>query len=200
MGRKWNQDMTPSEKLLSVYSMLLFSGREISLTELSRRLECSKQTVRRLIDQLEAASFGTLLREMRGREVAYRLERPRNLPKISLDPEGLRQLALCRAFMLHLLPENMRDMVDVTLQHAAAYLPEGASSCAMEEMGQAQTKGVIDYSPFQEIRRRNEDQMIVIMKPGAAEESVKAVISYIESNGLTAHLSQGREVSWLPVT
>ena len=41
--------------------------------------------------------------------------------------------------------------------------------------------------------------MIVIMKPGAAEESVKAVISYIESNGLTAHLSQGKEVTIIGV-
>lgn len=151
MGRKWNQDMTPAERLLSVYTLLLFSGREVSLSELARRLDCSKQTVRRVMDQMEAARFGTLLREMHGREVAYRLDRPRHLSGVSLSPEGLRQLALCRAFMLHLLPENMRDMVDVTLQHAAAYLPEGASSCAMEEMGQAQTKGVIDYSPFQEI-------------------------------------------------
>ena len=51
--------------------------------------------------------------------------------------------------------ENMRDMVDVTLQHAAAYLPEGASSCAMEEMGQAQTKGVIDILPFRKSCRRS---------------------------------------------
>ena len=153
MGRKWNQDMTPSEKLLSVYSMLLFSGREISLTELSRRLECSKQTVRRLIDQLEAASFGTLLREMRGREVAYRLERPRNLPKISLDPEGLRQLALCRAFILHLLPKSMQQTVDATLQQASAYVSDSCPSDILEEVGRAFAKGPIDYSPFQETLR-----------------------------------------------
>lgn len=37
--------------------------------------------------------------------------------------------------------------------------------------------------------------MIVIMKPGAAETSVKAVVNYIESNGLTVHLSKGEEVT-----
>lgn len=37
--------------------------------------------------------------------------------------------------------------------------------------------------------------MIVVMKPGAAEESVKAVVTYIEKNGLTAHLSKGEEVT-----
>ena len=153
MGRKWNQDMTPSEKLLSVYSMLLFSAREVSLTELARRLECSKQTVRRLIDQLEASSFGTLLREMHGREVVYRLERPRNLPKISLDPEGLRQLVLCRDFMLHLLPKSMQQTVDATLQQASAYVSESCPSDILEEVGRAFTKGPIDYSPFQDTLR-----------------------------------------------
>lgn len=153
MGRKWNQDVTPAERLLFVYTMLLFSGREMSLTELARRLDCSKQTVRRLIDQLEASRFGTLLREMHGREVAYRLERPRNLPKLSLDPEGLRQLALCRAFLMHLLPESMRRTVDATLQKASAYLPEGAEPCGIEEVGCAFAKGPIDYTPFQETLR-----------------------------------------------
>lgn len=33
------------------------------------------------------------------------------------------------------------------------------------------------------------------MKPGAAETSVKAVVNYIESNGLTVHLSKGEEVT-----
>lgn len=37
--------------------------------------------------------------------------------------------------------------------------------------------------------------MIVIMKPKAAEENIRAVINYIEANGLTAHLSRGEEVT-----
>ncbi len=37
--------------------------------------------------------------------------------------------------------------------------------------------------------------MIVVMKPGAAEENIRAVVTYIEQNGLTAHLSKGEEVT-----
>lgn len=37
--------------------------------------------------------------------------------------------------------------------------------------------------------------MIVVMKPGAAEGSIQAVINYIEQNGLTVHLSKGEEVT-----
>lgn len=37
--------------------------------------------------------------------------------------------------------------------------------------------------------------MIVIMKPGAASQSVESVLSYIENHGLQTHLSQGKEVT-----
>ncbi len=153
MGSKWNRDVKPSERLLALYSMLLFSGRTVSLTELARELECSKQTVRRLADQLEASSFGKLLRDMRGREVTYHLERPAALPKISLDPEGLQQLALCRAFLCHLLPKSMQKTMDAALLQASAYLPEGESLCDVEDVGQAVARGPIDYSPFQQSLR-----------------------------------------------
>ena len=37
--------------------------------------------------------------------------------------------------------------------------------------------------------------MIIIMKPNASEEAVKKVKALIESRGLTAHLSQGSQVT-----
>ena len=151
MGKKWNQDSKPSEKLLSMYTMLLFSGREASLSELSTELDCSKQAVLRLIDQLEASRFGKLLHDKRGRESIYRLDRPKNLPKLSLNAEGLYQLALCRDFMLHFLPEPMRKAVDTTLQQALAYLPESGTPEDLLPIGESFTKGRIDYSRFQEM-------------------------------------------------
>ena len=37
--------------------------------------------------------------------------------------------------------------------------------------------------------------MIIVMKPKAADKNIKAVTQYIEANGLTAHLSQGEQVT-----
>lgn len=37
--------------------------------------------------------------------------------------------------------------------------------------------------------------MIIVMKPGAAKESINAVVNYIENNGLSVHLSKGAEVT-----
>ncbi len=150
MGKKWN-DAKPSEKLLSMYTLLLFSGREASLGELSAELGCSKQAVLRLINQLESSRFGKLLHAKRGRESVYRLDRPGNLPKLSLNAEGLHQLALCRDFIVHLLPDSMRKLVDATLQQASAYLPEDETSGATLSIGKSFAKGRIDYSPFQEM-------------------------------------------------
>lgn len=41
--------------------------------------------------------------------------------------------------------------------------------------------------------------MIVVMKPGAAASSINSVVSYIKSNGLSVHLSQGEEVTIIGV-
>jgi predicted DNA-binding transcriptional regulator YafY len=148
MPKKWNQDAKPSEKLLVLYSLLLFSRREVSLTELSSRLACSKPSVMRLINQLEASQVAQLVRGKRGKETVYILHRPGSMPKINLNAEGLYQLALCRDFLMHLLPESMRKTVDATLQQASAVLPEDSEYS--EILAQVVSKGRIDYTPFQD--------------------------------------------------
>ena len=37
--------------------------------------------------------------------------------------------------------------------------------------------------------------MIIVMKPNAAQSSIDSVVSYIENNGLSTHLSAGEEVT-----
>lgn len=128
--------------------MLLFSGREVSLGELARQMSCSKQTIMRDMEKLEAAKFGKLLCEKKGRESVYRLERPAKLPRLALDAEGLQQLALCRAFLMHLLPKEMQDRTEKTLQQASAYLQNGKGHGCAESVGTSASKGAIDYTSF----------------------------------------------------
>ena len=151
MGRKWNQDATPSEKLLSLYTLLLIKGKEVSLSELSHELKCSKQSISRLIDQLEASRYGKLLRDKRGKEAVYSLARPKKLPMLNFNAEGLYQLALCRDFMIHLLPDSIRKSVDATLKQASAFLIEEESKDFFALEGQSYVKGHIDYTPFQKM-------------------------------------------------
>lgn len=133
---------------MALYSLLLFERREISLTELANELKCSKQAAGRLLDQVEGSRFGKLIREKRGREAVYRLAKPSRLPQITLDAEGLRQLALCRDLVLHLLPATMRKRVDATLQQATAYAAQEDED--IERLPtKIFTKGYIDYTPYQ---------------------------------------------------
>jgi predicted DNA-binding transcriptional regulator YafY len=204
MGKKWNPDAKPAEKLLALYTMLLFSGREASLSDLSRELNCSKQAVTRLMDQLEASRFGKLLRSKRGREAIYQLDRPRHLPKISLNADGLYQLALCRDFILHLLPDAMRKNVAATLQQASAFLPEGAVGDFTTTIGQVFTKGRINYTPFQDmldtlIRGIRERKICIVSYKSALhketrefEYAPKRIIAYHEAIHLTGWVVTGK--------
>lgn len=120
MGKKWD-DARPAEKIVSLYSLLLFSGRKWSLKELSEKLNSSKTSVLRLIDQLEGARYGKIIKSKEGRESFYEIDRPSGLPRISLDNEGLQQLALCRDFIWHLLPQSIRKSLSATLALASAF-------------------------------------------------------------------------------
>lgn len=152
MPPKWDSDATPSEKLLALFAMLLFNNRAFSLKELTGEgyLNASKASVGRLIRQLERARVGNLQREKRGREAFYRLERPARVPSISLNADGLYQLALCRDFLAHLLPEKMRAETQSSLSQAVSFLPQGCQNLP-PSIGASLSKGRIDYTPFQEI-------------------------------------------------
>ncbi|MDR0826589.1 MAG: WYL domain-containing protein [Desulfovibrio sp.] len=151
MGKKWDTETGPGEKLLRLFSLLLFTQERYSLGVLAETLECSKQTVLRLIDQIEATGWAKVQRGESGRKALYWIERPNNLPRIALNPEGLEQLALCRNFLEHMLPCAVRASVDATLQQATAYVSEAdaANMAAMGKLGAARTKGRIDYSRVQ---------------------------------------------------
>ena len=155
MPPKTDPDATTGQKLLLLNSLLLFSNREFSLTELSEKLRCSKQTVLRLLDQLETGAERGLIRDMRGGRAYYRMQRPARRPVLALSPEGLEQLALCRDFVLNLLPEAMRSSLEDSLRKAGALLPEGEdAAAALAPLASALSKGAIDYTSFQPVLNR----------------------------------------------
>lgn len=152
MPKKWNKNSGPGEKLLRLFSLLLFSHERYSLTALTEILECSKQTVLRLIDQLEASGWGKVRRDEDGRRALFWIERPSSLPKISLNAEGVQELMLCRAFLEHMLPRALDSGADTALRQASAYIPEAdiAHVAATNAVGGSVSKGRIDYSAFRE--------------------------------------------------
>lgn len=141
-------DAKPAEKLLSLFTTLLFTNGRYSLSSLAEMLDCSKQTVSRLLLQMEAARYGKIYREKQGKEVFFKLLRPEKLPPVSLDSEGLSQLMLCRDFLVKLLPEKMQLRMQKSLEVAVSYLPPGNQKMP-GSVGTSLAKGRIDYEPFQ---------------------------------------------------
>ncbi|WP_202109129.1 helix-turn-helix transcriptional regulator [Succinivibrio dextrinosolvens] len=142
---------SPSEKLIALYSLLLFTRYPLSLTHISEHLQCSKQSVLRLVERIETSGYGRVIREKKGRETAYILSKPRNLPKISINAEGLHQLALCRNFLMHMLPQQMKLNIDAVIQETSAYLSDEPITEDFLSVGDVYTKGSVDHTPYQPI-------------------------------------------------
>lgn len=98
---------TPAEKLLMLYTLLIRRGeRPSSLAELAGLLQCSKQTVLRLLAQLEASGYGKLEAPIRrGREHCYRLAF--GLHDLSGDARELAWLTFYRQMLRQFLPQGM---------------------------------------------------------------------------------------------
>jgi len=98
MPRKIDPDANAAIKLLGLFGLLLFSGKRYSLSELARRFSCSKQTVLRMLAQIDQAyAIPVKVRSQKnGRQHEYWAEAPRRPLNVSLSAESLSNLLICR--------------------------------------------------------------------------------------------------------
>lgn len=133
-------DQTAGEKLLSLHTLLLLQGdRPVSLGSLATALKCSKQTVLRLLAQLEASGYGKLEEPIRkGREHFYRLSQTK-AGLLNLGARELSMLALSRNLLLNLLPQS-------------GFLAESGEKRDGPSPAEVNIfyKGYIDYAPYEE--------------------------------------------------
>jgi predicted DNA-binding transcriptional regulator YafY len=165
-------DATPAMKLMGLFFLLNQRGnRGGTLTELAELLECSKPTILRLVDQMQSSKeFGHLVAEKVGRQMRYWLRTPPQM-RMSISPEGLRQMALCRNLLRQTLPESIKRTLDSTLQEAGAHTREDTPQEAVT-IGQSYVKGRIDNTSHQE-------KLAVFMK--ALETRRICVVTYRKS-------------------
>lgn len=138
------------EKLLSLFARLLFSGESHSLTELARMLDCSKQTVLRLIDNIRKA-YGIDIEETKqGNRSFYRIRKAAaSLKNISLTTAELQAMQMCQAFTQHLVGKKLYEEATQAIFKSKVSLTEGqqTSACHFE----AFRPGAIDYTPQHQI-------------------------------------------------
>lgn len=105
MPSKLDPDARTGDKLLRLFRKLLFDNRRHFQQDLARELNCSPQTVIRLMEQIENAVGIALEMGMEQRRRWYRLN-PGEKGHLGLDFEELRFLTLCRRMAAGILPEH----------------------------------------------------------------------------------------------
>ena len=148
MPARQNSDVSPSEATLKLFCFLLFSGKEFSLTELARVMECSRQSVCRMMDRIDASGKGVIHSDKRDGQRWYRLQVPQgSRPHVCLEPYELEHMALCRDLMLHLLPIKMKESIVGADAKAATLLQNyDERGRLLQCKGHPAVKGKIDYS------------------------------------------------------
>lgn len=141
---------SPGMRLIQMYTLLLSAPREYSLKRLADIFRCSRQTVLRMIEQLQMVPDIKIQSWMEGKERFYRVRQRQAPPNVSLDIDAIRHLMLCRDIVRHVLPKPLQEEIQNTIGRASVLLPDGTEASGnLDSYAQPLAKGTIDYTPFQ---------------------------------------------------
>lgn len=132
--------------------MLLFTGRRYSLKELAAEINCSKQTVLRLLEDIRT-SYSVLIDETtEGRQKYVRIKSPGKKPvNVFLTNMELTVLQMCRDFTGHLLGSKLFEEATQALLKSHTLLQTDGKADS-PTFGLIRS-GYIDYTSHNEIIR-----------------------------------------------
>lgn len=142
-------DASMGYKLLMLYQLLMLDGRRHFLTDLMERFECSRQTIMRLVAEIEAVIGAHLTTGIENRRRWYQI-RTIARSRLGLEHEELRYLAICRDLATPYLPEQIKNRIDRSIFDFSMLLAD--KDYAVRENLQSPkfaffNKGKIDYTP-----------------------------------------------------
>jgi predicted DNA-binding transcriptional regulator YafY len=142
MQNRLNPDRTRGMNLISLFAKLFFSAREYSLIALAQELDCSKQTVISLIEELQNQHWIIIDSELRRGRRYYRMRRS-NLGKtrMALTDEEMEVLLMCRAFTGHLLGRDQFDIAMSAIHKSRQLMEQGGGADTGWGAGQATDGG-----------------------------------------------------------
>jgi predicted DNA-binding transcriptional regulator YafY len=148
MPRKRDMDKSYGEKVIRLFGSLMFARRAQTLTELAEMLNCSKQTISRILRDIESAYQVEIERINRGKEALYAIKSRRPPPVAYLSESEINLLYMCRAFTERLLGKQLfRDAKDA-LDKSQTLLKDQTNLC--DANFACFYPGTIDYTPHQE--------------------------------------------------
>lgn len=147
--RKIDPDATQGAKLLGLFQKLMLDGRRHYQVDLAEEFKCSKQSIMRMIAEIEAV-VGTNLETGIDKHRRWYQIRSYSHRSLGLDFEELRYLSICRDLATPYLSEAVKERVDDSILNLSMLLAD--QEYAEREKVQKQQfgfsiKGRIDYSP-----------------------------------------------------
>lgn len=148
MPKKRDMDKSYGEKVIRLFASLLFSGRPKSLTDLADMLSCSKQTILRIIRDIESAYQVQIDRAMRGREAIFTIRSQKTPATPYLKASEMDLLWMCHAFTEKLLGKKLFDEARDALDKSQALLKD--RGYLYDSNFASMYCGSIDYTQHQE--------------------------------------------------
>jgi len=146
MPRKRDYDRTYGQKIISLFAKLLFSRRGHSLIELSQMMNCSKQSIMRMVDDITMSYDVEISESYEGRRKYYQIKRaPGSIAPINLSESELSVLQMCRAFTEHLLGGKLFEEAARALGKSQTLVPGGKAVSSRHFA--SFIPGTIDYTP-----------------------------------------------------
>lgn len=147
---KQDADATTGVKLLRLYQKLMLDGRRHFQTDLAVYLNCSPQTVMRLISEIESVIGSNLVTGLEKHRRWYQIRSiSRNM--LGLEFEELRYLAICRDLAEPYLSKQVKERVDKSIFNFSILMADQEFSVG-QSLNKNQiaycTKGWIDYTPY----------------------------------------------------
>jgi predicted DNA-binding transcriptional regulator YafY len=152
MPKKIDPYSTHGQKIISLFARLMFSKDSHSLTDLSKWLRCSKQTILRLIDIIKR-SYGVDIEEtMEGNRKYYKIKKLKGAaPALSITQSEINALHMCRAFTEYLLGREFFEEASRALEKSQALFPD-KKTLSFHHFASFRP-GSIDYTPHQDAVR-----------------------------------------------
>ena len=141
-------DKKYGEKLLQLFANLLFSNNPKTYNELANMLGCSKQSVMRMLDDINryyGLQIQSKIRQDRQKEVW--IDKRRDMSKIDLLSESeLRTLEMCKNFTRCMLGDELFKTATIGIDKSYAQMD--VDQHVSDKLFAASISGTIDYSQF----------------------------------------------------
>lgn len=185
MPRKIDVDATTGNKLLRLFRKLMLSHGRHYTTDLARELNCSPQTIGRLMNEIEKELGAQIESGIESHKKWFRI-RSSNTNTLGIDTEEIRYLSLCRDLADPYLNDNVRERLDkLILELSIKQLGEAKFNQEYTKIYDPEycffSKGLIDYTPYVNIinkleRAARDENILKIVYHSSKSNQTKTIL------------------------